>query len=74
MTAIISLIPAIPLLSFLILALFGKKLTRKAAGIIGAGSVGIVALLTLIIAIAFLKSLPRCKILFCSYMGMDKHR
>lgn len=61
MTAIISLIPAIPLLSFLILSLCGEKLTRRAAGIIGAGSIGIVALLTLIISIAFLKSLPEVK-------------
>lgn len=61
MKTLIAIIPAIPLLSFLILALFGKKLTRKAAGFIGAGSIGIVALLTLIAAIAFLKSLPEVK-------------
>ena len=61
MTAIIALIPAIPFLSFLILALFGHKLSRKIAGIFGAGSIGITAGLTLIVAIGFFKSLPEVK-------------
>src|SRR5664280_759900 len=61
MSTIIPLIPAIPFLSFLILALFGHKLTRKVAVIIGAGSIGIIAVLTFIIAVTFLKSLPEVK-------------
>jgi len=61
MTTIIAIIPAIPFLSFLILALFGHKLSRKIAGIIGAGSIGIIAVLTFIIAIGFFKSLPEVK-------------
>ena len=61
MSTLIALIPAIPFLSFLILALFGHKLTRKMAGIIGAGSIGITAVLTCIIAVIFLKSLPEVK-------------
>ena len=61
MSAIITLIPAIPFLSFLILALFGHKLSRKIAGIIGAGSVGIVAILTFTIATWFFRSLPEVK-------------
>jgi NADH-quinone oxidoreductase subunit L len=61
MTTIIALIPGIPLLSFLTLALFGHKLSRKIAGIIGAGSIGVIAILTFIIAIEFLKSLPEVK-------------
>jgi NADH-quinone oxidoreductase subunit L len=61
MSTLIALIPAIPFLSFLILALFGHKLTRKIAGIIGAGSIGISAVLTCIIAVTFLKSLPEVK-------------
>jgi NADH-quinone oxidoreductase subunit L len=61
MTTIIALIPALPFLSFLILALFGRKLTRKIAGIIGAGSIGIIAILTFIIALLFFKSLPDVK-------------
>jgi len=58
MLVIIALIPAIPFLSFLILALFGHKMSRKMAGIIGAGSIGIIAILTFIIAIVFFKTLP----------------
>src|SRR5674476_159011 len=61
MSTIIALIPAIPFLSFLILALFGHKLSRKTAGIIGAGSIGIISVLTFIIAIGFFKSLPEVK-------------
>jgi len=61
MSTIIALIPALPFLSFLILALFGHKLSRKVAGIIGAGSIGIVAVLTFIIAIGFFRSLPEIK-------------
>ena len=61
MSTIIALIPAIPFLSFLILALFGHRLSRKVAGFIGAGSIGIVALLTFIISIGFFKSLPEVK-------------
>jgi NADH-quinone oxidoreductase subunit L len=61
MSTIIALIPALPFLSFLILALFGHKLSRKVAGIIGAGSIGIVAILTFIIAIGFFRSLPEIK-------------
>ena len=61
MTTFIALIPAIPLLGFLVLALFGQKLTRKTIGYIGAGSIGIVALLTFIAGIEFLKSLPQVK-------------
>ena len=61
MSIIITLIPAIPFLSFLILALFGHKLSRKIAGIIGAGSIGLVAILTIIIGINFINSLPGIK-------------
>ena len=61
MSTIIALIPAIPFLSFLILALFGHKLSRKIAGIIGAGSIGVIATLTIIIAVVFFKSLPETK-------------
>jgi len=61
MSTIIALIPAIPFLSFLILALFGHKLSRKIVGIIGAGSIGIISVLTFIIAIGFFKSLPEVK-------------
>src|SRR5664279_749280 len=61
MNTLIALIPAIPFLSFLILALSSNRLSRKAAGIIGAGSIGIIAVLTLIVGVGFLKSLPEIK-------------
>jgi NADH-quinone oxidoreductase subunit L len=61
MTTFIALIPAIPLLGFLVLALFGQKLTRKTVGLIGACSVGIATLLTFIVGAGFLKSLPQVR-------------
>lgn len=61
MTIYIALIPAIPLLSFLILVLFGHVLSRKSVGIIGSSSIGIVAILTFIVAIGFFNTLPQVK-------------
>ncbi len=51
-------IPLLPLAGFLILALFGGRLPRKAVALTGAGSVGLSALLTLIAGISFLVSPP----------------
>jgi NADH-quinone oxidoreductase subunit L len=61
MTTIIALIPALPLLSFLILVLFGGKLPRRVAGWIGAGSIGIAALLTMVSGIDLIHALPGVK-------------
>ena len=61
MKTIIALIPTLPLLSFLILVLFGERLSRRVAGWIGAGSVGVAALLTGIAGIDLLNSLPGVK-------------
>jgi NADH-quinone oxidoreductase subunit L len=61
MSTLISLIPAIPFLSFLILALLGHRMSRKVVGIIGAGSIGIIAILTFIAGVGFLISLPDIK-------------
>ncbi len=55
----IALIPAIPLLGFLILAVAGPKLSRRVVACIGTGSVSISLLLTLISGIEFLRYLPR---------------
>jgi len=48
------LVPALPLAGFFILALFGRALPRAVAGWIGAGTVGASAVLTLLIAGAYL--------------------
>jgi NADH-quinone oxidoreductase subunit L len=58
MTSFIALIPAIPLLSFLVIALAGRFLPRKAVGVLGAGSVAISALITIITGIEFISSHP----------------
>ena len=52
------LVPALPFAGFLILALFGKRIGKTTSGITGVGSVGLSALLTLIIGITFISSPP----------------
>jgi NADH-quinone oxidoreductase subunit L len=52
------LVPALPFLGFLILTFFGKKLSKNAISFVGAGSVGLAALLTIIIGIQFLLNPP----------------
>jgi len=55
---ILWLIPALPFLGALILTLFGLRIPQKAAGVIGVGSVGISAILTLLIGFQFLSAPP----------------
>ena len=52
------MIPALPLLGFLLLGLSGKRLPRSAVAAIGSGSVGVSAILAFIVGITFIKSLP----------------
>jgi NADH-quinone oxidoreductase subunit L len=52
------LVPALPFLSFLVLAIFGRRLPLRAVSVLGAGSVGVSALITLIIGIRFLSGPP----------------
>ena len=61
MKTLIALIPALPMISFLILVLFSGKLSRKVAGWIGAGSIGIAAVLTVIVSVDLISALPEIK-------------
>ncbi len=56
MTTLIALIPGFPLLSFLIIALFGRLLSKKAVAIAAVGSVTLSAILTIIAGISFLST------------------
>ena len=58
MLNVLWLIPALPFAGFLILALEGKRISKQISALIGAGSVGISALLTIIIGITFISSPP----------------
>ena len=58
MTFILALIPFLPLAGFLILSIFGGKLSRTVNAFVGTGSVGLSAILTPIIGVAFLSSSP----------------
>jgi NADH-quinone oxidoreductase subunit L len=52
------LIPALPFASALVLALVGSRLSRKAATAVGVGSVGLSALITILVAVTFLSTPP----------------
>ena len=53
------LIPVLPLVGFLVLALDGGWLSRRGIAVVGAGSVGLAALAAILIGIDFLVSPPR---------------
>jgi len=54
----LALIPILPLIGFLILALFGSRLSKIAVACVGAGSVGLSAILTLFIGFSFIVYTP----------------
>jgi NADH-quinone oxidoreductase subunit L len=58
MLRLLWLTPAIPLLSALILALFGSKLSRRVVSLLGAGSIGASALVSMLVAYEFLSTPP----------------
>ncbi len=53
MIKLLWLIPTLPIVSFFILALFGKRMNRTLAGTFGVGSVGLSAVITLLVAAGY---------------------
>jgi len=58
MDKMLYLIPALPLVSFLLLAFAGKQMPRTLVAFLGAGSVSLSAIISLIIGINFLSTQP----------------
>lgn len=58
MSQLLAYIPALPLIGFLILSLFGKKLSKPLIAAIGAGTVCIAAIIVIGAGISFLQSPP----------------
>jgi len=58
MLSLLWLIPALPLASAAVLALFGSRLSRRLAAVLGVGSVGSSALVAILVAADFLASQP----------------
>jgi NADH-quinone oxidoreductase subunit L len=58
MLQLLWLTPALPLLGAIILALWGSKLPRRAVSFVGAGSIGVSAFVSMLIAYAFLSTPP----------------
>jgi len=58
MLGILWLIPALPFAGFVVLALVGPRLSRPAIASVGVGSVGLAALLALLVSAAFIAAPP----------------
>jgi NADH-quinone oxidoreductase subunit L len=52
------LIVALPFASALVLAVFGSRLPRRAAAVVGVGSIGLSALITILVALSFFSAPP----------------
>jgi NADH-quinone oxidoreductase subunit L len=58
MNQLLAYIPALPLIGFLILSLFGRKLPKPVIAGIGAGTICIAAILVIVLGISFLQTPP----------------
>ncbi len=58
MISLLWLIPALPFASALVLLLFGPRFSRRATAAVGVGSIGLSALITILVAINFLSEPP----------------
>ncbi len=73
MFKLIWLVPALPLFGFLFLTVLGSRLSKPAISYIGAGSVGLSALVTAAIAYSFITSPPddyRIAFIFADWMNV----
>jgi NADH-quinone oxidoreductase subunit L len=58
MISLLWLIPALPLASALVLALFGSRFSRQATAAVGVGSIGLSAVITILVAASFFSAPP----------------
>ncbi len=63
MNGLLFLIPALPFAGFLILVMMSRRLSKSMVALVGAGSVGLAALLAVFIAVAFVTAPPQGKAL-----------
>ena len=58
MISLLWLIPALPFASALVLMLFGSRFSRRAAAAVGVGSIGLSALIAILVAVSFFSAPP----------------
>src|SRR4029077_20610775 len=58
MISLLWLIPALPFASALVLVLFGSRFSRRATAAVGVGSIGLSALITILVAASFFSAPP----------------
>jgi NADH-quinone oxidoreductase subunit L len=56
MTNLLWLVPALPMIGALLLILFGRRISQRLVSVVGAGSVGASALVTMGVGASFLSS------------------
>ena len=54
MISLLWLIPALPFASASVLVLFGSRLSRRASAVVGVGSIGLSAVITILVAVELL--------------------
>ena len=72
MISLLWLIPALPFASALVLLLFGSRLSRRAAAVVGVGSIGLSALVTILVAVSFLECSSRRQLLYTGSLDLDQ--
>ena len=58
MISLLWLIPALPFASAVILMLIGSRLSKRLAAVFGVGSIGLSAVITILVTVSFLTTPP----------------
>ncbi len=72
MISLLWLIPALPFASALVLMLFGSRFSRRATAAVGVGSIGLSALITILVAVSFLSAPPAGQFLHAGSLDLDQ--
>ena len=72
MISLLWLIPALPFASALVLVLFGSRFSRRAAAAVGVGSIGLSALITILVAVSFFSCASLRQLLYPGSLDLDQ--
>ncbi len=72
MISLLWLIPALPFASAVMLLLFGSRLSRSATAALGVGSIGLAALVTILVAVSFFSAPPAGELLHAGPLDLDQ--
>ena len=72
MISLLWLIPALPFASASVLVLFGSRLSRRASAVVGVGSIGLAALITILVAVSFFSCASLRQLLHPGSLDLDQ--